>query len=154
MLEELKTEEETKTRDSVERPSDKCVIPVNLVYKIETKADRSLEKYKGQYVGEGLKQIVGIDYGETFASTTKPETFNLILSIAAKKFRLTEMNVKSFYFYAKIKEQSHLEQTQSFEKKDEERRKFVCSLEKSFYGLKRQAKTGMKNWRQSSYNKT
>ena len=43
MLQELKSLEETKTWDLVERPNDKSIIPGKWVYKIKTKADESLD---------------------------------------------------------------------------------------------------------------
>ena len=86
MLEELKSLEEMKTWNSVERPRDRILIPRKWVYKIKIGADGNLENYKARYVAEGYKQIEGIDNGETFAPTSKSETFRLILSLAAKKF--------------------------------------------------------------------
>ena len=141
MLQELKSLEETKTWDLVERPNDKNVIPGKWVYKIKTKADGSLDKYKARYVAKGFKQIEGVDYGDTFARTSKPETFRLILSLAAKEnFTLKQMDVKSAYLYPKIKEEIYLEQPQGFEKFDEKGSKLVCRLNKSIYGLKQAAK--------------
>ena len=66
---DLKFQEDTKTWDLVERPSDKNVIP--------WKSDGNLEKHKARDVAEGFNQTEGIDYGETFAPTNKPETFRL-----------------------------------------------------------------------------
>ena len=44
MLQKIKSLEETKSWDLVERPNDKSVIPGKWVYKIKTKADGSLDK--------------------------------------------------------------------------------------------------------------
>ena len=140
---ELKCLEETETWNLVERPSHKNVIPGKWVYKVKTKSDGSLEKFKAPYVAKGFKQIEGIDCSETFAPTSKPETFRRILSLAAKeKFTLRQMDVKSAYLHPEIKEEAYLEQPIGFEKLDSSGKKLVCNLNKSIYGLKQAAK----NW--------
>ena len=75
MQEELKSLGDTNTWTLVERLKDKNVIPGKWVYKVKTKANGSLEKYKARYVDKGCKQIEDTDYSETFAPTSKPETF-------------------------------------------------------------------------------
>ena len=143
MQTELKCLEETKTWSLVKRPSQKNVIPGKWVYKVKTKADGSIEKYKARYVAKGFKQIEGIDYSETFAPTSKPETFRTILSLAAKEnFTLRQLDVKSAYLHPEIKEEIYLEQPTGFEKLDSSGNKLVCKLNKSIYGLKQAAK----NW--------
>ena len=143
MQTELQCLQETKTWNLVERPSQKNVIPGKWVYKVKTKADGSIEKYKARYVAKNFKQIEGIDYSETFAPTSKPETFLIILSLAAKEnFTLRQMDVKLAYLHPEIKEEIYLEQPTGFEKLDSSGKKLVCKLNKSIYGLKQAAK----NW--------
>ena len=72
---ELISLQETQTWDLVERPSDGNVIVGKQVYETKTKSDGSLGKYKARNVAKGFKQIEGIEYGGTFAPTSKPETF-------------------------------------------------------------------------------
>ena len=79
MQEELKSLNDTNTWTLVERPKVKNVIPGKWAYKVKTKADGSLDKYKARYVVKGFKQIEGTDYSETFAPTSKPETFPPVL---------------------------------------------------------------------------
>ena len=130
----------------VERPKDKTVIPARWVYKIKTKANGSLEKYKARFVAKGFKQIEGIDYSETFAPTSKPETFRLILSLAAKEnLTLRQMDVKSAYLHSKIKEEIYIEQPMGFEKLDKSGEKLVCKLIKTIYGLNQATKNGTRN---------
>ena len=85
MQEELKSLSDTNTWTSVERPKDKNVITGKWVYKVKTKADGSLEKYKARYVAKGFNQVEGTDYSKTFAPTSKQETFRLFPSLAARE---------------------------------------------------------------------
>ena len=119
MQQELKALSDTNTWTLVEHLKDENVIPGKCVNKLKTKADGSLEKYKARYIAKGFKQIEGTDYSETFAPTSKPETFRLIFSLAAKEnFILRQMDVKSAYLHPKIEEESYLEQPSGFEKID------------------------------------
>ena len=141
MQEELKPLSDTNIWTLVERLKDKNVNPGKWVYKVKTKADGSLDKYRARYVAKGFKQIEGTDYTETFAPTSKPETFRPVLSLAAKRsFILRQMDVKSAYLHAKIKEKIYLEQPSGFEKIDPSGKKLACRLNKSIYGLKQAAK--------------
>ena len=68
---------------------------------------------------KGFKQNEGIDYSETFAPTSKPETVRLILSLAAtENFTLRQMVVKSAYSHPQTGEEIYLEQRIEFEKLD------------------------------------
>ena len=118
-MQELKSLSNTNTWTLVERPKDKNVIPRKWVYKVKTKADGSLDKYKARHVATDFKQNEGTDYSETFALTSKPEIFRLILSLTAKEnFILRQMDVKSAYLHPGIKEEIYLEQPSGFEKMD------------------------------------
>ena len=146
---------ETKTWNLVQRPSRKNVIPGKWVYKVKTKADGSIEKYKARYVAKSFKQIEGIDYAETFAPTSKPETFRLILSLAAKEhFTMRQMDVKSAYLHPQIKEDIYPEQPTGFVETDSSGIKLVCKLNKSIYGLKQAAKNWYEELANFLYSKT
>ena len=116
MQEELKSLSDTNIWTVVERQKDKNVIPGKWVDKVKTKADGSLEKNMARYVAKVSKQIGGTDFSETFAPTSKPETFRLILSSAAEKLILRQMDVKSAYLQPKIRAENYLEQPRGFEK--------------------------------------
>ena len=146
MQEELKSLSDTNTWTLVDYPKDKNVIPGKWVYKVKTKADGSTEKMKAPYVAKRFKQIQGTDFSETFAPTSKPETFRLILSLATKEsFILRQMHVKSAYLHPKIRQKIYLEQPSGLEKVDPSGKEFVCRLNKSIYRLNQAAKTGTRN---------
>ena len=90
-----------------------------------------------------MKQIEGINYCETSARTSKPETFRLILSLAAKKNLHTETNgCKVSLLISENQGKNYLEQLSGSAKLDPSGQKLVCRLNKSFYGWKPAAK----NW--------
>ena len=96
----------------------------------KTKTNGSFENYKGQYVAKLFKKIGGTNYSETFAPTSKPETFRIILSLEAREnFVLRQMDVKSAYLHPKMKEEIYLEQSNGFENSDPSGKKTCSKIE-------------------------
>ena len=67
MKEELNALYKTGTWDLVDLISGKSVIGCKWVYKIKTRSDVIVDRYKARLVARGLTQEYGIDYEETFA---------------------------------------------------------------------------------------
>ena len=54
----------------------------------------NIDKFKARYVAKGFEQIEGIEYSDTFAPTSKPETFKILLALSAiENFFLKQMDV-------------------------------------------------------------
>ena len=151
-LEAMKTEKEslneTETWDLVTKEKGRNIIPGRWVYKIKHDSNGNIDKFKARYVAKGFKQIEGIEYCDTFAPTSKPETFKFLLALSAIENFLKQMDVKAAYLHPKIDEEVNLEQPKGFEKLDSNGNKLVCKLKKSIYGLKQAAK----NWYQELSN--
>ena len=113
------------------------------MHKVKYGANGQVDKLKARYVAKGYAQIEGLDFFDTYAPTSKPETLRILLAIAAQKDpHLGHMDVKSAYLHSKIEEEIYLEQPRGFVKKANSGQKLVCKFNKSIYGLKQAAK----NW--------
>ena len=56
------------------------------------------EKYKVRFLIKRFVQIEGVDFAETFALTSRLETFGLVLAIAEQRnLHLELLDVKSFF---------------------------------------------------------
>jgi hypothetical protein len=65
MAEEIAALKHTDTWDLVPRPPSTVPITCKWVYKIKTRYDGSIERYKARLVARGFQQQYGHDYEET-----------------------------------------------------------------------------------------
>jgi hypothetical protein len=90
---------------------------------------------KARLVAKGYAQVVGLDFGETFAPVARLESIQILLAYAAHhSFRLFQMDVKSTFLNGPIKEEVYVEQPPGFE--DDRYPDHVYKLSKALYGLK------------------
>ena len=79
-------------------------------------------------------QQFGIDYNETFAPVMKYKSLRIILAIVAiKDYELKQLDVKSAFLNADIKEEVYMKQPEGFQTGGANT---VCKLQKTLYGTK------------------
>ena len=64
-------------------PPDKYVVSCKWIYKIKTRADGSVERYKARLVTKRFTQEYDIDYKETFAPVARLTSVRSLLVVAA-----------------------------------------------------------------------
>ncbi|XP_015941386.1 uncharacterized protein LOC107466891 [Arachis duranensis] len=107
MQEEMQELEKAHTWDLVDPPSDQEVVGSRWVYKIKTRSDGSIDRYKARLVAQDCTQEYGIDYEETFASVTRLTSVRALLAIVAvKKWSLSQMDVKNAFLNGNLKKKS------------------------------------------------
>lgn len=58
------------------------IIKSNWVFKVKAKANGTIEQYKAHFIANGMLQIEGADYHETFNPIVKPISIHVMLTIA------------------------------------------------------------------------
>ena len=68
------------------------------IYKIKTKSDGSVERYKTRLIVRGFTQEYDIDYKEIFASMAKMIYIRILIVLAvARRWPLYQMDIKNVF---------------------------------------------------------
>ena len=98
MKEELDALHKTRTWDLVDLPFGKSAISCKWVYKIKTRSDGTVYRYKAHLVARGFTKEYGIDYEETFTHVARLSfVMTLIAVCTARKWTLFHMDVKMLF---------------------------------------------------------
>ena len=103
-------------------------------------ADGFVDRYKAHLVAKGFTQILGKDFGATFAPVAKLTSVLLLMSLAAShSWILHQLDVKNAFLHGNLLETIYMDPPPGFQAEGEYAGK-VCRIRKSFYGLKQSSK--------------
>ena len=103
------------------------------IYKIKTRSDGSIERYKTRLVAKGFTQEYEIDYEETFASVARISSIRALLAVAAaSKLDLFQMDVKNAFLNGDLSEEVYMQPPPSLSIDSNK----VYHLRRALYGLK------------------
>jgi hypothetical protein len=126
-------------RDSV--PAGRKVIRSRPVFKIKRDSNGEILKFKARLVSMGYAQVAGQDYRETYAPTSRFESFRMVLHIgAALDYEIDHVDVKTAFHNGLLEEEIWQEQPKGFEVPGKE--SWVWKLNRGMYGLKQ----GSRSW--------
>jgi hypothetical protein len=133
MAEEIAALERTGTWDIVPLPSHARPITCKWIYKIKTRSDGSLERYKARLVARGFQQEYGRDYDETFAPVAHMTTVRTLLVVASvRAWAISQLDVKNAFLNGELHEEVYMRPPPGYFVPDG----MVCRLRRSLYGLK------------------
>ena len=103
MKEELDALHKTRTWDLVDLPFGKSAIGCKWVYKIKTRSNDTVDRYKARLVARGFTQEYEIDYEETFAPMARLSSVMTLIAIsAACKWPLFQMDAKNAFLNGEL----------------------------------------------------
>ena len=106
MNKELDALHKNHTWDMVDLLPSQSVVGCKWVYKIKTKVDGSVERYKTCLVTKGFTQEYGIDYEETFALVTCLTSIRCFIAMAVVcRWLLYQMDVKNAFLNGDLHEE-------------------------------------------------
>ncbi|CAI7882726.1 unnamed protein product [Closterium sp. NIES-54] len=82
---------------------NKTILTGKWVFRIKTKADGTIEKFKARWVVRGFDQEHGRDFAETFAPVSRHTSLRILLAVAAmKRKKLQQIDVANAFLYAPV----------------------------------------------------
>ncbi|CAI7916154.1 unnamed protein product [Closterium sp. NIES-53] len=112
---------------------NKTVLTAKWVFRVKTKADGTIDKFKARWVVRGFDQEHGRDFTETFAPVSRQTSLRILLAIAAmKKKKLRQIDVANAFLYAPVDAEIFVELPHGSNGEPNH----VCQLLKSLYGIK------------------
>ena len=133
MSEELAALERTGTWDLVPLPPRSVPITCKWVYKVKTKSNGSVERYKARLVARGFQQSHGKDYDETFAPVAHMTSVRTLIAVAAtRSWKIYHMDVKNAFLHGDLHEEVYMQPPLGIKVP----LGHVCRLRKALYGHK------------------
>jgi hypothetical protein len=133
MSEELAALERTSTWDIVPLPPHTVHITCKWVFKVKTKYDGSIERYKACMVARGFQQTQGYDYDETYAPVAHMTTVRILIVVAASKScNIDQMDVKNAFLHGDLHQVVYMQPPPGVNAPPGH----VCRLRHALYGLK------------------
>ncbi|CAI7878084.1 unnamed protein product [Closterium sp. NIES-53] len=135
MDKELKALEERNTWKIVPIgvAQNKTILTGKWVFRVKTKADGTIDKFKARWVVRGFDQEHGRDYTETFAPVSRHTSLRILIAVAAmKKKKLRQIDVANAFLYAPVDAEIFVELPHGSHGEPNR----VCQLLKSLYGIK------------------
>ncbi|CAI7739228.1 unnamed protein product [Closterium sp. NIES-54] len=132
---ELKALEERNTWKVVPASvaRNKTILTGKWVFRIKTKADGTIDKFKARWVVRGFDQEQGRDFTETFAPVSRHTSLRILIAVAAmKKRKLRQIDVANAFLYAPVDAEIFVELPHGSHGEPNR----VCQLLKSLYGIK------------------
>ncbi|CAI7733618.1 unnamed protein product [Closterium sp. NIES-53] len=112
---------------------NKTVLTGKWVFRVKTKADGTIDKFKERWVIRGFDQEHARDFTETFVPFSRHTSLRILLAIAAmKQKKLCQIDVANAFLYAPVDAEIFVEQPHGSNTDPNQ----VCQLVKSLYGIK------------------
>ena len=114
-------------------PPGKSMIGCKWTYKIKTRFDGSIERYKACPVIKGFTQEYGIDYEETLTPVACISSVRALLAvIAASKWDLFQIDIKNAFLNGDLSKEVYIQPPPDLSVESNK----VCHLQHALYGLK------------------
>ena len=87
----------------------KSAISYKWVYKIKTRSDGTIDRYKAHLIAKGFTQEYDIDYEETFAPVARLSSVRTLITVSAFRYwPLFQMDVKNAFLNEKLTEEVYM----------------------------------------------
>ena len=90
-------------------PSRAVPITCKWVFKVKTRSDGTVERYKAWLMARGFQQEHGRDYDETFAPVAHMTTIRTLIAVAVvRQWSLFQMDVKNVFLHGDLQHEVYM----------------------------------------------
>ena len=133
MDQEFRSLIKNETWELADLPAGRSPVTVKWVFKIKTKSDGTVDRYKARCCARGFSQRKGIDYQETYSPVVRYESVRILLAVVAfNDLDMIQFDIKTAFLHGQLAEEIYMSQPEGYD--DGSGR--VCRLKKGIYGLK------------------
>jgi hypothetical protein len=126
-------------------PEDRKAIGSKFVFKVKSKADGTIDKFKSRLCGKGYSQRPGFDFNETFSPVAHAESIRVILALAAEhQLHLHQVDIVGAFLNGTLEEEIYMRQPEGGIEPGKE--DMVYMLMKALYGLKQSGRVWNKRF--------
>jgi len=123
-------------------PPEKTATDTELLCERKRGPDGQVARWKGRYVGRGVKQTYLLDYDEVWAPVARYATLRTLLAhCAAEGMTILQLDIETAFLNGEVEEKMHVRQHKGYERGGTTK---VCRLVKALYGLKQAARAWRK----------
>ncbi|GAA0153411.1 transmembrane signal receptor [Lithospermum erythrorhizon] len=95
----------------VRSDSTQHLIGCKWIFRVKLNSDGTLHKYKARLVAQGLKQLHGVDYEQTFSPVIKPATIRIVLTLAvSNQWSIRQLDIKNAFLNGALQETIFMKQ--------------------------------------------
>jgi len=135
MESEMESLRKNDTWTLVDRPLGKRVVGCKWLFKIKGAGIDKKPRYKARLIARGFTQIAREDFNEVFSPVVRHTSIRILLAMTAHlDLSLEQMDVTTAFLHGELEEDILMNQSKGFEVRG--KKKQVCLLKKSLYGLK------------------
>jgi hypothetical protein len=115
-------------------PCPPCVCPITCkwVYKVKTRSDGSLERYKARLVACSFQQEQGRDYDENFVVAHMTTIHTLLTVTSVREWSISQLDVKNVFLNGELCEDVYIRPPPGYSVPEG----MICHIRHSLYGLK------------------
>jgi hypothetical protein len=126
-------------------PLNRKAIGSKFVFKVKSKPDGTVEKFKTRLCGKGYSQRAGLDYSETFSPVAHSESIRVLLALAAQnKLHLRQIDIVGAFLNGTLDETIYMKQPEGITQAGN--KDLVYLLVKALYGLKQSGRVWNKRF--------
>ena len=124
---------ENETWELVPLPPGRKPVSCKWVFRVKSKADGTIDRYKARLVARGFSQQPGVDFDETYSPVVHKTSLRALLSYGlSRNMVIHQMDVVTAFLNGELSEDIYMSQPEGFISPGN----LVCKLKRSLYGLK------------------